>query len=291
MIRILITGATGNIGVELIDYLNNLSTNSISFVAVRNIEKAKISFKKYPNLGYRKFNFDNKNSYLQAFEQIDILFLLRPPHISSSKEVFYPLLKAAKKSGIQKVVFLSVQGAEKSKFIPHYKIEKIIQELQLEYIFVRPSYFMQNLTTTLLPEILNKQHIYLPSGNAKFNFIDVKNIAEVTAQLLLKFDDYKGKAYEITGAENKNFTEVVKIISKITGLKMRFKNVNPILFYIRKLKDGFERDYALVLTILHFIPRLLAAPIISDNYKKITGNNPISIKEFILREKKNLCLL
>jgi len=178
MKRILVTGATGNIGLEVIHYLNELNFDSEILAAVRNIEKAKKTFKNYPGLLFRPFDFENESTYSVAFDQIDILFLLRPPHISDVEKVFRPLLNSAREKGVNKIVFLSVQGAEKSKVIPHNKIERLIQELNFLYIFVRPSYFMQNLITTLLPEILAKKSITLPSGNAKFNWIDVKTLVK-----------------------------------------------------------------------------------------------------------------
>jgi hypothetical protein len=52
-------------------------------------------------------------------KNIDVLFLLRPPHISEVETYFNPLLQSAKENNIKKIVFLSVQGAEKSKIIPH----------------------------------------------------------------------------------------------------------------------------------------------------------------------------
>jgi len=288
MKRILITGATGNIGHEVVHYLNELNFDSEIWAAVRNIEKAKKTFKNYPNLLFRQFDFESESTYSLAFKQIDILFLLRPPHISDVEKIFRPLLNSAKENGINKVVFLSVQGAEKSKLIPHNKIERLIPELHFEYIFIRPSYFMQNLTTTLLPEILTKRSITLPSGKAKFNWIDVKNISEVTANLILKFDHYQNQAYEITGTENKNFGDVADLITDITGDRIIFNSINPIRFYFRKKNEGFEGAFALVMTILHFLPRLHAEPIISDNYQKLTGKKSTTLREFIKREKEKI---
>jgi len=288
MKRILITGATGNIGFEVVHYLNELNSDTEIFVAVRSVEKAKKSFNNYPDLLYRQFDFENERTYSKAFDQIDILFLLRPPHISNVEEVFRPLLSSAKKNGINKIVFLSVQGAEKSKVIPHNKIERLIQQLRFNYIFVRPSYFMQNLTTTLLPEIINKKSITLPSGRAKFNWIDVKNIGEATANLILKFDKYRNQAFEITGTENKNFKDVARLISKISGEKIRFISLNPISFYLRKKKEGVQSGFAIVMTILHFLPRLQAEPKISHNYQKLTGKAPTTLQEFIEREKDKI---
>jgi uncharacterized protein YbjT (DUF2867 family) len=288
MKRILISGATGNIGLEVVHYLNKLNFESEILAAVRNIEKAKEIFKNYPDLLLRKFDFASESTYSGAFNQTDILFLLRPPHISDVEEVFRPLLNSAKINGVKSIIFLSVQGAEKSKVIPHNKIERMVQELGFNFIFIRPSYFMQNLTTTLLPEILNKSSITLPSGKAKFNWIDVKNIGEATAVLITKFENYQNQAYEITGTENKNFGDVADLISDITGKKIRFKNINPISFYFRKKKEGLNAEFAMVMTLLHFLPRLQVEPEISNSYQKLTGKAPITLQEFIEREKEKL---
>lgn len=288
MKRILVTGAVGNIGLEVVHYLSELNSDSEILAAVRNIDKAKKTFKNYLNLHYRILDFENESTFSEAFDKIDILFLLRPPHISDVEEVFRPLLNSAKEYGVNKVVFLSVQGAEKSKVIPHNKIERLIQELGFNFIFVRPSYFMQNLTTTLLPEILTRRSITLPSKKAKFNWIDVKNIGEATAILISKFEKYQNQALEITGTENKNFGDVADLITDITGDRIRFNSINPIRFYIQKKKEGLNGGFAMVMTILHFLPRLQAEPKISDNYQKLTGKVPTTLQEFIEREKEKI---
>jgi len=288
MKRILITGATGNIGTEVVHYLCELDNESEIIVAVRNAESAKKKFPNLPNLSMRFFDFEKPDCFNQAFKDIDILFLLRPPHISDVDTYFRPLLQSAKNNKIEKVVFLSVQGAEKSKVIPHNKIEHLIKSIGFKYIFVRPSYFMQNLTTTLLPELQKYKTIKLPSGNAKFNWIDAKNIGEVTAVFIKSFEKFANNAYEITGTENKNFQEVTEILSKTLETKFYFKSINPISSYFKKRKDGMESGFAMVMTLLHFLPRLQKEPEISDNFHKITGKKPTTLKEFIEREKKQL---
>lgn len=291
MKRILITGATGNIGTEVIHSLYELNVAFEIIAAVRNIERAKRKLSGYPRLKFRQFDFEAFPALASdgsEFMGIDTLFLLRPPHISQIEKYFQPLLKSAQENGIKNIVFLSVQGAEKSKVIPHNKIERLIKSLGFTYIFVRPSYFMQNLTTTLLPEILDKKTITLPSGKAKFNWIDVKNIGEASARLILSFEKYQNKAYEITGTENKNFAEVAAIMSAIIGENFSYNRINPINFYFKKRKEGVEKGFALVMTILHFLPRFQKEPEISANYKKLTGKDPTTIAAFIHREKDNL---
>jgi len=286
--KILITGATGNVGAEVVHYLSELDHESEIVVAVRNLESAKKKFQAPPNLAFRLFDFEDQNSFEAAFKAIDVLFLLRPPHISEVDKYFMPLLKSAKNSGIKKVVFLSVQGAEKSKVIPHNKIERLIKSMGFKYIFVRPSYFMQNLTSTLLSELQHDRSITLPSGQAKFNWIDVKNIGEVSAVLINSFEKHENKAFEITGTENKSFKEVAEILSETTGIKFSFKSMNPIRFYFKKKNNGLESGFTIVMTLLHFLPRLQKEPEISDNFKSLTGNKSTTLKEFIHREKERI---
>lgn len=108
--------------------------------------------------------------------------------------------------------------------IPHNKIERLIQEAGLNYIFLRPSYFMQNLTTTLMQDIKTKREIILPSGQAKFNWVDVENIGEAAAILLDKFEAYKNQAYEITGLENENFEKVTLLINQVIKNPIQFQH-------------------------------------------------------------------
>ena len=126
MSNILITGATGNIGFEVIRFLNKIDTSNRIVAGVRNIEKAKKVFKDYPKLDYVHFDFEDFDTFDIALNGIDTVFMLRPPHISDIDKYFKPLILKIKDRNINQIVFLSVQGAEKSKVIPHNRIERLI---------------------------------------------------------------------------------------------------------------------------------------------------------------------
>jgi len=285
MERILITGATGNVGRELISFLFEIETKNRIVAGVRDIERAKKNFFAFEDLEYVNFDFEDNKTFKSALKGIDRVFLLRPPHISDIKRYFNPLIDAIKNQGINEVVFLSVQGAEGTNIIPHAKIEKLILENNLDYIFLRPGYFMQNLTTTLLDDVKNKNKIFLPAGKAKFNWIDVVNIGEAAAVVLDNFESYKTQIFEITGYENKNFGEVAAIMSGILDRNIEYESPNIIKFYRKKRNDGIERGLVMVMIMLHFLPRFQKEPHISDSYEKLTGKEPTKLIEFIEREK------
>ena len=286
MKNILITGATGNIGFEVIRFLYKKNTSNRIVAGVRNIEKAKKIFMNYPKLDYVHFDFEDFDTFDNALSGIDRLFLLRPPHLSDVGKYFKPLISGIKNHSIKEIVFLSVYGAETSKVIPHNKIERLIIENSLDYIFLRPSYFMQNLTTNLINDIKIKRSIILPSGQAIFNWIDIENIGEAGAILLDKFGDYKNKAFEITGSENKSFDQVTSLINKAIKNPIIFRNVNPFRFYWIKKRDGMAQGMILVMILLHFLPRFQKTPGISNFYELLTGKIPVDLATFIEREKE-----
>lgn len=288
MKRILITGATGNIGHEVIRYLYDNNTQDQIIAGVRTIDKAKSELMNYSQLNYVKFDFEDSTTFDNSLDNIDCIFLLRPPHISDIDKYFGPLIKKIKEKKITQVIFLSVQGAEKSKIIPHNKIEKLITDYGLDFIFLRPSYFMQNLTTILLKDIQGKHKIILPAGKAKFNWIDIENIGEVAAKLLSDFDNYKNRVIELTGYENKNFYQVTDLINDLLDIKIKFDNVNPLRFYWIKKDDGLNTGLIFVMMLLHFLPRFQSAPKISDFYEQLTGKKPTTLKDFITRENNKL---
>ncbi|MGE4289642.1 MAG: NmrA family NAD(P)-binding protein [Salinivirgaceae bacterium] len=287
MRSILITGATGNIGIEVIRFLYQTNTNHRIVAGVRNPDKAKILFKDYPKLEYVRFDFENSSSFAPALKGIERVFLLRPPNLSAVDKHFKPFIETIKQKRINELVFLSVQGAEKSKVIPHNKIERLVIESGLDYIFLRPSYFMQNLTTTLLNDIKTKRAIILPSGKAKFNWIDINNIAETGAIVLNNFETYKNQALELTGMENESFDKVTALINKAIKNPISYQSVNPLRFYMIKKQEGMAKGMILVMLLLHYLPRFQKEPALTPVYEELCGKKPTSLRAFIEREKEH----
>lgn len=285
MRKVLVTGATGNIGMEVIAHLYPLREGMIIAAGVRDQCKSKAKFAAYPDIALVEFDFENSATFEHALDGVDCVFLLRPPHISDVKGAFHPLLKIMEKFSVGQVVFLSVQGVEKSAVIPHHKIEKRIQQGGLDYVFLRPGYFMQNLTTTLLGDIRLHDKIILPAGKAVFNWIDAKDIGAVAAHVIKRFDVYQNTGIEITGTENLDFYQVAEKMSQVLGRRIQFQSPSMLSFFISRKKHGMQTGMILVMIMLHFLPRFQKPPRISNACEAITGKKPTLLKQFLEREK------
>ncbi len=287
MKNILITGATGNVGMEVIKALLKLSLPVNIIAAVRGIGLDGDKLKDY-NIGLIKFDVTDSTTFFIAFKNIDVLFLLRPPQISAVKKYFVLLINAAKAAGIKHIVFLSVQGVEVSKIIPHHKIEKRIVASKISFTFLRPAYFMQNFTTTLSNDLLNNKRIYLPAGNAKFTLVDVRDIGNVAAVVLTNVTNHINKSYELTCSQKYNFYEMAEKLSAGLGIKISYESPSLLNFYLAKRKEEMPVMLILIIIMLHYFPRFQKQPAISDCIEKITGDEPITFEAFIFDNKKLL---
>ena len=240
MTKILITGATGNVGMEVIEALNNLDKPFEIYAGIKDLGKDKLILERF-NVKTIAFDFTDINTFKAALVQCDVLFLLRPPQISDVTQFFKPLVETVFQCGVKHIVFLSVQGVEKSTIIPHHKIEKLIVESSISYTFLRPAYFMQNFTTTLRNDLIVNKRIFLPAGKAKFTLIDVTDIGKVAAKILTEINNHVNKSYELTNREKLTFGEMAEKLSKGLNTIIRYESPNLLKFFLVKRKVSFSR--------------------------------------------------
>jgi len=287
MTKVLITGATGNVGIEVLSALKKLEHQLEIYAGVRDTEFGNEKLSNF-NIKTIKFDFMNIETFLTALKDVDMLFLLRPPQISDVKKYFAPLIETAKKSSVKHIVFLSVQGVENSKIIPHHKIEKLIVDSRIPYTFLRPAYFMQNFTTTLRNDLVNNHRIYLPAGQAKFTVIDAEDIGSVTAKVLIEPQNHINKSYELTNNETLTFAEMAKKISMGIGKTIKFISPNLLQFFLTKRKENRPTILILVMIMLHYFPRFQKTPKTTEWVKIITRQEPKSFDDFVLTNKNQL---
>lgn len=280
---ILITGATGNVGRAVIQYLHLAKGDFKLLAGVREIEKASLMLPSQAEP--LPFDFEDQSSVKKAFSQSDILFLLRPPQLADVDKYFKPVITMAQEAHIEHIVFLSVQGAEKNTFIPHHKIEKLIKDSSLPYTFLRPAYFMQNFTTTLREDIVKNRQVFLPAGSAKFTLVDVDDIGRTAAQILKNSTKHSYKAYELTNQEQLTFQQMVTILSEELGKKITFISPNLFRFYWIKRREGVPTTLVFVIIMLHYLPRFQSTPPTTRWIEEITSEAPLTFRAFV---RKNM---
>lgn len=283
--KILVTGAPGNVGTELVRALQAVAPADTR-IAAWDVETARKAFG--GNADIVAFDFLKPETFGPAFEGVDRLFLVRPPQLANVERDIAPAVRFAVRAGVKHVVFLSIQGVEKNRVVPHHKIEELLRSLPVRWTFLRASFFMQNLSTTHRAEIRDRGEIGLPVGRARTSFIDTRDIAAVAARMLTD-DGRESRAYTLTGGEALDYYEVAATLSEVLGRPIRYTHPSIPAFVIQQRRAGRPLGFTLVMAALYTITRLGNASQVTPDVQQLLGRAPISFRAFA--EEQRTCWL
>ncbi|MDI3211611.1 SDR family oxidoreductase [Arthrobacter sp. AL12] len=281
---VLVTGATGNVGSAVLKLLRKANIPArgavspeppTSLVQVAETKSATVAF-----------DFLDPSTWDLAFEGIELVFLVRPPALSNVPRDIVPALEAARHAGVKHIVFLSLQGAESNSVVPHAKIEKWLRTSGLSWTFLRPSYFMQNLSTTHVAEIRDHSQIVIPAGKGRTALVDVNDIAAVAVEVLAHPEAHLNRSWTLTGPNAMTYDEVAEILSAELGRPIRYTRPSVGHYAKHARRDlGMPWEMVLVTAAIYTVARLGRAAGLTNDVRAVTGRPPTSFAEFAHRER------
>ena len=281
---ILVTGATGTVGSEVVKQL--LSAKGGGDIIVKAAARS-ANDSTFRNLGVQvvQLDYNKPDTLSSALRGIDKLFLLTPFQ-SNMVDLTSNLVNEAKNAGVKYIVKQSVLGADAEPSITpsrlHRQAEKVIEESGIPFTFLRPNFFMQNFVTFYSNFIKTQAAFYVPAGDAKASFVDVRDIAAVAVQALSKNGtaNHIRKAYDITGGEAISYGQAAEILSKQIGKKVNYVNISDE--DARKgMKDMGADEWTINSMIELFgITRAGYLSEISIAVEQVTGDKPIPFSQF-----------
>jgi len=216
--KILIIGATGRVGLELVRLL--IEKGEAVRAATRNLTKASASMPRFAEV--IEFDFDRPDTFTPALKGIDKVFLIARPGDNHSDKVAIPFIDKAKKEGVRLIVNLTAMGVEQDDSFALRLIEKYIEVSGIAFVHLRPNWFMQNFNSgSMLADILSTGGLHLPAADAKLSFIDIRDITAVGLAVLTD-PRHIGSALTLTGGEALDHYEVVNILSQTAGTTIAY---------------------------------------------------------------------
>jgi uncharacterized protein YbjT (DUF2867 family) len=270
---ILVTGATGNVGAPLVTLLRAAGA------AVRPAAR------RPPPPDGVAFDFRDPSTWRAAFDRVEIVFLIRPPDVSDVRSDLLPALAVGRSMGLRHVVLLSVQGADRVPVLPHAGIERWLRRSGLDWTFLRPSYFDQNLSTVFAADIRERDLIAVPAGRGRTAFVDAHDVAAVAAAVLLDPAVHRRRAWTPTGPAL-SYDEVAGLLSVELGRRIRYSRPG-IVGYARHARRWLDMPPSMIAitTVLHTTARLGLAASETDDVRTVTGRAPTTFAEFAHRER------
>ncbi|MGZ5399667.1 MAG: SDR family oxidoreductase [Nocardioides sp.] len=278
---VLVTGATGHVGSQTVELL--LAAGAPVRAAASSVEAVRSRF------GNRveavALDFTDPATWEEAYSGVHQMFLMRPPHLGKPKSQMLPSLEAAKRAGVKHVVLLSLQGAEHNKVVPHHALEAWLRGSGLAWTFVRAAFFMQNLTTTHLTDVRDRDTIMVPAGDGATAFVDVHDVAAISTEALLNPEQHRGTAWTATGPQALTYAEIATTLTQVLGRPVRYPQPG-LVRYARHARNVLGMPWGMVAVTcgIYTVARLGRAGGLTDDVLVVTGREPVSFREFAERE-------
>lgn len=217
---ILVTGATGSNGSELVRLLS--SRGSTLRAMVRDPGKAG-DLAALPGVELVAGDFDDRASLRRALDGVDRAFLLTPS-TERAEERQVGFVEEARAAGVRRLVKFSQLAASTGspvRFLRyHAAVEAAVRGSGVAWTFLRPNLFMQGLL--LFAGMIRDEGTFaVAAGDARVSAVDVRDNAAAAAASLTG-DGHEGRTYDLTGPEALTHAEMAERLSRATGRAIRF---------------------------------------------------------------------
>ena len=258
---ILVFGATGTVGNELISIL---SSDDVPAIAV-----TRGPAPPRPRRGIRWVQADlaAPASVEGLFSGVRSMFLLTGNHPDMAR-LQIAAIDAAARAHVEYVVKLSALGASDHSRLPigraHYEAESALMASGMRWTMLRPHVFMQNLLGQARA-IAHEGRIVGGSGDGRIPFIDTRDIAAVAAVALTR-PGHDGQKYILTGPEALSYSDIARILSGVIGRPVEYHD-----FY----NEARDRN-----TLAAHQRAGGKTAMVHDTVRRILGREPRSSAEF-----------
>lgn len=247
--KVLVTGATGNIGSQLVPSLTAHDDVKVR-VFVRDEEKA--APLKATGAELSVGTFEDAQAVRNAVQGIDTVVLITAPNPDAFDQA-NTVLSAAKEAGVRKVVRISAIKASSDgptdNTRQHGRTDHEIQASGLTYVILRPQFYMQNVFVSA-QTIAGDGNMYWGMGDGSLGMIDLRDVVDCAEECTLS-DEYDNQILDLTGPESISFHDVADSLTRSLGKSVNYVpvSVEMVEQSIRKMGMGdyfaeIMRDYS-----------------------------------------------
>ncbi|MER8904513.1 NmrA/HSCARG family protein [Mesorhizobium sp. M0772] len=261
---ILVTGATGNIGRQVVEQLAKRGADVRALVR----DPSKTSFP--AGVSVVQGDFLDVDSLRKAMSGVSTLFLLNAVVPDEFTQALIAL-NVARSAGIERIVYLSVIHADVYVNVPHFAgkfgVERMIEQMDFKATILRPAYFIQNDLT--VEDVITGYGTYpMPIGPKGLAMIDARDIAEIAALELLRRERSKEPlAFErinLVGPQTLTGTDIAAIWSDVLARPISYSGDNT---------EGFEQNFKQFLPAwMAYDMRLMGERFFTDGMLPETGD-------------------
>jgi uncharacterized protein YbjT (DUF2867 family) len=164
----------------------------------------------------------------------------------------------------------------------HWLAEQALNWSGLPVVHVRPTVFLEGFFLVLTSESVRRlNQIRLPLGERKTSPVAAEDVARVVTLLLADPLPHIGKIYHLTGPQSENMHFFAQEYSKALGRTVTFQDIPVEPWRDGLVKQGLPAHLVSHLATMADLHRAGRYDRISDDVLLLTGERPISVREFV----------
>jgi uncharacterized protein YbjT (DUF2867 family) len=227
---ILVTGATGTVGRQVVDQL--VQRGAKVRALVRDPSKANFA----SDVEVVQGDMLDVDSLRSAFSGVSTLFLLNAVVADEYTQALIAL-NVARQAGVERIVYLSVIHSDVYVNVPHFAakfgVERMIEQMGLNATILRPAYFIGNDLT--IKDVVIQHGVYpMPIGSKGLAMVDTLDIAEVAAIELIRREKAESPLpldrINVVGPDTLTGTDVAAIWMEVLGRPVTYAGDDTAAF-------------------------------------------------------------
>ncbi len=223
MTRILVTGATGRIGGEVVGRL------LAAGVQVRALTRDPAAARLPAGVEVTAGDLTVPGSLDPGLEDVDAVFLVWPTPGATASDVVSRIAARARH-----IVLLSSPHRTPHPFFQqpnalralHEQLDDLVTSSGVAWTILRPGMFASNALFWWAPQIRAGDVVHWPYGAAETAPVHERDVAEVAGRALLD-DAHAGADYVLTGPESLSQAGQVHTLGEVIGRPLRFEELSP----------------------------------------------------------------
>lgn len=273
---ILVTGATGKVGQEVVRQLAAAGVPARALVR----DPARASHLRIPGVDIVVGDLGRPETLEAAFAGVERVFLLSPA-APDQVELQGNALAAGQRAGVRQIVKVSVAGGPDAGTQIgrwHWTTEKQIEASGLDFTFLRPTIYMQQLLR-YAPSIAATGTFSAPMGTGEIALVDTRDVAAAAVGALTE-SGHGRRIYDLTGPEALSYDAMADAISQAIGRKVSYVHVPPEYAKKQMIIDGVPRWLADDMIILFASFREGYGATVTNSVAEITKQRPRTFRQF-----------
>ncbi|HJU83346.1 MAG TPA: NAD(P)H-binding protein [Holophagaceae bacterium] len=286
--RILVIGGTGRVGRELVPRL--LARNATVRVVTRDVQRAAnlFEFMNIPpdhlqDLEFTQGDLDDPGIFDLLLEETDRAFLLSSatPRMAELQGHF---IQAAKGAELKNLVRLSTIGADPASPVSLYRwhgqADELLEKSGVPHNILRSHYFIQNLMG-FASSVSTHHDFHAPMGEGRIGLVDVRDVAEGAAALVLHGEEGTEPMYRFTGPESLSFREIAAEMSEAFEIPVAYISVSQEEARREYLAQGLSPWLSEAFIELYDYFHMGNGDFTTGDVERLLGHRPRTVRAFL----------